>query len=75
MIFHPDRAIEMIESLRAEQLEPKRIRFVHNDVGSVSKMVLVEAVKGGRAGLKVERPLILYDKKGSYTEEVRAMYE
>jgi tRNA1Val (adenine37-N6)-methyltransferase len=75
MIFHPERAIEMIDTLRAEQLEPKRIRFVHNDIDSVSKIVLVEAVKGGRAGLKVERPLILYQKDGSYTEEVRAMYK
>jgi len=75
MIFHPERAIEMIETLRAEQLEPKRIRFVHNDIDSVSKIVLVEAVKGGKAGLRVEKPLVLYRKDGSYTEEVMAMYE
>jgi tRNA1Val (adenine37-N6)-methyltransferase len=74
MIFHPERVIELIDALRAERLEPKRIRFVHNDVDTVSKMVLVEAVKGGRAGLKVERPLILYGKDGSYTDEVNAMY-
>ena len=75
MIFHPERAVEMIDTLRVQQLEPKRIRFVHNDIDSVSKIVLVEAVKCGRAGLKVERPLVLYQKDGSYTEEVRAMYE
>jgi tRNA1Val (adenine37-N6)-methyltransferase len=75
MIFHPERVIEMIDTLRAEHLEPKRIRFVHNDIDSVSKIVLVEAVKGGKAGLKVERPLILYDKDGSYTEEVSIMYK
>jgi tRNA1Val (adenine37-N6)-methyltransferase len=75
MIYHPERVIEMIDTLRAEHLEPKRIRFVHNDIDSVSKIVLVEAVKGGKAGLKVERPLILYDKDGSYTEEVKAMYK
>lgn len=75
MIFHPERLVEVIDALRAENLEPKRIRFVHNDSGSVSKIVLVEAVKEGRAGLKVERPLILYNKDGSYTAEVKAMYE
>jgi len=75
MIYHPERVIEMIGTLRAEHLEPKRIRFVHNDIDSVSKMVLVEAVKGGKAGLKVERPLLLYRKDGSYTAEVKAMYE
>ncbi len=75
MIYHPERIVEVIDSLRAEKLEPKRLRFVHNDSGSVSKIVLVEAVKDGRAGLKVEKPLILYNKNGSYTEEVKAMYE
>lgn len=75
MIFHPERLVEIIDALRAENLEPKRIRFVHNDSGSVSKIVLVEAVKEGRAGLTVERPLILYNKDGSYTAEVKAMYE
>jgi tRNA1Val (adenine37-N6)-methyltransferase len=75
MIFHPERLFELIDALRAENLEPKRIRFVHNDSGSVAKIVLVEAVKEGRAGLKVERPLILYNKDGSYTAEVKAMYE
>lgn len=74
MIFHPERAVEVMDTLRAEQLEPKRIRFVHNDTDSVSKIMLVEAVKGGRVGLKVERPLVLYQKDGSYTEEVRTMY-
>ncbi len=75
MIFHPERIVEVIDTLRAEKLEPKRLRFAHNDSGSVSKIVLVEAVKDGRAGLKVERPLILYNEDGSYTDEVRAMYD
>ena len=75
MIFHPERLVEMTDALRAEKLEPKRVRFVHNDKDSISKIVLVEAVKDSRAGLKVEKPLILYNSDGSYTEEVRAMYE
>jgi tRNA1Val (adenine37-N6)-methyltransferase len=36
--------------------------------------VLVEAVKGGRTGLKVENPLFLYNEDGSYTEEMREIY-
>lgn len=74
MIFHPERVLEAVDELRAARLEPKRLRFVHNDVNSGSKMVLVEAVKEGKAGLKVERPLVLYSAEGSYTDEVKAMY-
>ena len=38
-------------------------------------MVLLEAVKGGRTGLKVEKPLCIYNKDGSYTDEMKAIYE
>ncbi|MDA8083419.1 MAG: tRNA1(Val) (adenine(37)-N6)-methyltransferase [Nitrospiraceae bacterium] len=75
MIFHPDRLIEVIDTLREHNLEPKRLRFVHNDTGSVSKIFMIEAVKDGRPGLKLDRPLFLYGPDGNYTEEVRRMYD
>ena len=74
MIFHPERLFEVIDTLRRNRLEPKRIRFVHNDVNAVSKIVLIEAVKDGRAGIKVEKPLFMYNKEGEYTAEVSEMY-
>ena len=74
MIFHPERLIEVIQTLREVKMEPKRIRFVHNDVRAVSKMVLVEAVKEAKPGLKVEKPLILYTSDGAYTDELNEMY-
>jgi len=74
MMFHPERLIEIIDTFREAKLEPKRIRFVHNDVRAVSKMVLVEAVKEGKPGLKVEKPLVLYNADGSYTDELNEMY-
>lgn len=74
LIYHPERLIELMETLRANRLEPKRIRFVHNDAASVSKIVLVEAVKDGRAGIRIEKPLFMYRKDGSYSREVEDMY-
>lgn len=74
MIFHPERVLEAIDALRQRRLEPKRIRFVHNDIDTVSKIVLLEAVKEGRAGIRIERPLFIYDKNGSYMDELKEMY-
>ena len=74
LIFHPERFLEVIDTLRSNRLEPKRIRFVHNDPSSCSKIVLIEAVKDGRAGIKLEKPLFMYNEKGGYTDEVNAMY-
>jgi tRNA1(Val) A37 N6-methylase TrmN6 len=36
-------------------------------------MILVEAVKGGRSGLDVLPPLIVYDSASVYTVEVHAI--
>jgi len=74
MIFHPERILEVMDVFRGSRLEPKRLRFVHNDVSAVSKIVLIEAVKEGRAGLKIEKPLFLYDEEGNHTEELKGMY-
>ena len=74
MIYHPERLLEAVDALRLCRLEPKRIRFVHNDAGAESKIVLIEAVKEAKPGIKVENPLFLYTTDGSYTEEVSVMY-
>ncbi|MEJ2696193.1 MAG: hypothetical protein P8013_06055 [Candidatus Sulfobium sp.] len=74
IIYHPERFVELMDTLRANHLEPKRVRFVHNDPLAVSKIVLVEAVKEGRAGIKIQKPLFIYRKDGSYTSEVEEMY-
>ncbi len=74
VVYHPQRLSELIQELRAAGLEPKRLRFVHGNQGSEARMVLLEAAKGGRVGLKVERPLFLYRQDGSYTDEVARIY-
>jgi len=74
MIYHPERLIEVFDVLRQNRLEPKRIRFVHNDIAAESKIVLIEAVRDGKAGVKIERPLYIYTRDGSYSAEVSEMY-
>lgn len=74
MIYHPERLLEAFDALRLYRIEPKRVRFVHNDAYAESKIVLIEAVKEARPGIKIEPPLFIYHRDGSYTEEVSAMY-
>lgn len=74
MIYHPYRLSELMAALRKKDVEPKRLRFVHSTMSSESKMVLVEAVKGGRTGLKVEKPLYIYKHDGGYSDEIEAIY-
>ena len=53
--------VGLLETLRKERLEPKRVRFVHSRARSAARLVLVEARKGSRPGLAVEDPLVLYE--------------
>lgn len=74
VIYHPARLPELINELKRVKLEPKRLRLVHGTVNAEAKMALVESVKHGRGGLKVERPLVVYGEGGLYTEETAGIY-
>ncbi len=81
IIYHPSRIVELTDKLRAKNLEPKRIRFVHSDSASEAKMALIEAAKNGRPGIKIEKPLFIYqesheagNRKNIYTDEMKRIY-
>lgn len=74
MIHLPERLTEIVRLMSRQGLEIKRLRFVHSKAGSEAKMVLIEAVKGGRVALKVEPPLFIYKEHGKYTEEMESIY-
>ena len=38
-------------------------------------MVMIEALKGGNPGMRVDKPLIVYEKNGEYTKEVMDIYK
>lgn len=75
VIHLPERFTEITRIMSKYSLEIKRVRFVHSKRETPAKMVLIEAVKGGRVGLKVEPPLFIYNKDGTYTDEMNTVYE
>ena len=56
------------------KIEPKRIQFIHPYIDKEPNMVLIEGMKGGNPRMQVEPPLVVYQKDGSYTEELLALY-
>jgi tRNA1Val (adenine37-N6)-methyltransferase len=75
MVHRPTRLQEIITLMHQYHLEPKRLRMVHSYVDSDANMVLIEGLKGGGVFMKVEKPLIIYEKTNTYTKEVRSIYE
>jgi tRNA1Val (adenine37-N6)-methyltransferase len=74
LVHKPERLAELFCTLSANRMEPKRLRMVHPFADREPSMVLIEAVKEGRKGMKVEKPLILYEEKDVYSEEMRRDY-
>jgi tRNA1Val (adenine37-N6)-methyltransferase len=75
IIHLPERLAEVMAAMRDYHLEPKRLRFVHTNLMSEAKMVLIEAVKEGRPGVLVETPLYMYTEDGEYTAEMLRIYD
>lgn len=75
MVYRVDRLSELIEIMRKNKLEIKRIRFVHSKLSEQSKLVLIKANKSAGTFLKVESPLIIYNEDGTYTDEIKKIYK
>lgn len=74
MVHRPHRLAEIITVMRQYKLEPKRMKFVHPFADKDANMVLIEAVRGGGAWMKVEAPVIVYKEPGVYTDEIYSIY-
>src|SRR4029434_4644673 len=73
MIYPAVRVVDLIQSMRNVNLEPKRLRMVHSFADAKASLVLVEGVKGARGGHDARSPLIVYRNGKQYTTEVEAM--
>ncbi|MCM1091217.1 MAG: tRNA1(Val) (adenine(37)-N6)-methyltransferase [Muribaculum sp.] len=74
MVHRPFRLAEIMTRLSQHGLEPKRMRLVYPYIDKEPNMVLLEAVRGGKPRMTVEKPLIIFESAGVYTEEIRRDY-
>lgn len=62
-VYRPDRAMDLLCSMRKYRLEPKRMTYVYPYVDGRPCLVLVEAKKGASAGLFNTKPFIIFNSK------------
>ena len=74
MVHRPFRLTDIIVLLREYKLEPKRMKLVYPFVDKDPNMVLIEANRGGKPRMTVEKPLIVYKEPGVYTDEIYDIY-
>jgi len=74
LVHRPERLTDVLCTLRAHGLEPKRLRFVQNTAAAAPSLILVESRRGGSPGLSAEPPLLLTDPNGGPSKELLQIY-
>ena len=74
MVHRPHRLTDIMCTLRAHKIEPKKIRFVQPYANREPNMVLIEGVRSGKPMVKVMPTLVIYKGDGRYTDEIIGIY-
>ncbi len=74
MVHRPFRLVDIFALMREYRIEPKRMRMVYPFADKEPNMVLIEGARGGKPRLTVEKPLIIYQSPGVYTDEIYEVY-
>ena len=70
IVHRTERLVDIIETMKKYNIEPKKIQYVYSNLNSASNILLIEGVKNGKPGVKVLNPLYIYDKNGHYTTQI-----
>lgn len=74
MVHRPFRLAEIISLMVQYRVEPKRMQLVYPYVDKEPNMVLIEGLRGGKPRMTVEKPLIVYQEPGKYTDVIYDIY-
>ena len=74
MVHRPFRLVEIFQTMTKYKLEPKRMKLVYPMADREPNMVLIEGIRGAKSMIKIEKPLIVYEKPGIYTSEIYDIY-
>lgn len=75
LTYSPSRLSRLLTALETGGFAPRKLRFVHGRADLPARMCLVEAVRGGKGGLCIEPPLLLYKQARQYTRELQEVYQ
>ena len=74
-VYPSTRQAECFLEMKKNNIEPKRIYFVHPNKNKNSTVFLCEAIKGGKSGLIVMPPLFTNNLDGDYIETIQKLYK
>ena len=75
IVHRPERLIDILEEMRKNNIEPKKIRLVYPHKNKPANILLIEGKKNGNKGLKILPPLYSHNEDGTYTEEIQKYFQ
>ncbi len=72
--LRPERLCEVMVTLRAAGLEPKRLRFVQQRTDKAPSLFLLQANRGGKPGMTVDPVLLIENENGGFSDEMLKIY-
>lgn len=69
IVHRSERLMDILSEFRKNGIEPKIVQFVYENVNKESYLVIVHGQKSGKSGLKIVKPIILYNLDGSMSDE------
>ena len=70
-----ERLFKIAKKLLKNNIEPKRIQFVHPKKNADANILLIEGTKNGKPGIKILPPLFSHNEDGEYTDEIKKYFE
>lgn len=74
IVHRTNRLVEIISSMKQNNIEPKRLQFIFPFASSNSNLVLIEGSKNGNPGVIVENDIIVHNDDGSYTKNINKIF-
>ena len=69
LVHRPERLVEIISLFNNYNIGISRIKFIYDRIDKPAVSILVEGRKNRNCSLKIDKPLIIKNSDGSYTDE------
>lgn len=70
MVYRTERLTDVLNVMRKNRIEPKRITMIFPKENLNSNLFLIEGIKNAKHGLKEVNKIIVHDNNGNYTDSV-----
>ncbi len=75
IVHRPERLVEILEEMKKNNIEPKKLQFVYPKKNMEANIMLIEGSKNGKPGLKILPPIYTHLNNGEYTDQIKKYFE